>query len=174
MSNSDIRVVPGPANYFSHPGSLARLSDFFNADQLSRAVWVYGERALAGAEPFLPAAFHLPEAKKIRFTGHCSERDVAGLVQASGDDRAVVIGVGGGALLDSAKVLARRLGVPLVAIPTIAATCAAWTPLSVWYSDAGQALNFEIFDDANFLVLVEPRIILNAPGSTCWRALATP
>lgn len=110
MSNSDIRVVPGPANYFSHPGSLERLSDFFNADQLSRAVWVYGERALAGAEPFLPAAFHLPEAKKIRFTGHCSERDVAGLVQASGDDRAVVIGVGGGALLDSAKVLARRLG----------------------------------------------------------------
>ncbi len=85
MSNSDIRVVPGPANYFSHPGSLERLSDFFNADQLSRAVWVYGERALAGAEPFLPAAFHLPEAKKIRFTGHCSERDVAGLVQASGD-----------------------------------------------------------------------------------------
>lgn len=164
MSNSDIRVVPGPANYFSHPGSLERLSDFFSADQLSRAVWVYGERALAGAEPFLPAAFHLPEAKKIRFTGHCSERDVAELVQASGDDRAVVIGVGGGALLDSAKVLARRLGVPLVAIPTIAATCAAWTPLSVWYSDAGQALNFEIFDDANFLVLVEPRIILNAPA----------
>ena len=77
MSNSDIRVVPGPANYFSHPGSLERLSDFFSADQLSRAVWVYGERALAGAEPFLPAAFHLPEAKKILFTGHCSERDVA-------------------------------------------------------------------------------------------------
>ena len=88
MSNSDIRVVPGPANYFSHPGSLERLSDFFSADQLSRAVWVYGERALAGAEPFLPAAFYLPEAKKIRFPGHCSERDVAALVQASGDDRA--------------------------------------------------------------------------------------
>lgn len=64
MSNSDIRVVPGPANYYSHPGSLERLSDFFSADQLSRAVWVYGERALAGAEPFLPAAFHLPEAKR--------------------------------------------------------------------------------------------------------------
>jgi uncharacterized oxidoreductase len=136
--------------------------DFFSADQLSRAVWVYGERASAGAEPFLPAAFHLPERKDPLYRPLQRTRR-GGLVQASGDDRAVVIGVGGGALLDTAKVLA-RLGVPLVAIPTIAATCAAWTPLSVWYNDAGQALNFEIFDDANFLVLVEPRIILNAPA----------
>ncbi|WP_016607594.1 oxidoreductase, partial [Yersinia pestis] len=75
----------------------------------------------------------------------------------------VVIGIGGGAVLDTAKVVARQLGVPLVAIPTIAATCAAWTPLSVWYNEAGQALNFEIFNDANHLVLVEPRIMLHAP-----------
>ncbi len=111
MSNSDIRVVPGPANYFSHPGSLERLSDFFLTPTSSRErCGSMASAPAAGAEPFLPAAFHLPEAKKIRFTGHCSERDVAGLVQASGDDRAVVIGVGGGALLDSAKVLARRPG----------------------------------------------------------------
>ena len=57
MSHSDIRVVPGPANYYSHPGSLARLQDFYSEEQLSRAVWVYGERAIAGAQAFLPAAF---------------------------------------------------------------------------------------------------------------------
>ena len=56
MSHSDIRVVPGPANYYSHPGSLARLQDFYSEEQLSRAVWVYGERAIAGAQAFLPAA----------------------------------------------------------------------------------------------------------------------
>ena len=48
MSNTDIRVVPGPANYYSHRGALARLDDFFTPEQLSRAVWIYGERALAG------------------------------------------------------------------------------------------------------------------------------
>ncbi|SUX86764.1 putative oxidoreductase [Citrobacter koseri] len=54
MSNTDIRVVTGPANYFSHTGSLSRLKDFFSAGQLSAAVWVYGERAIAAARP-LPA-----------------------------------------------------------------------------------------------------------------------
>ena len=164
MSNTDIRVVPGPANYFSHPGSLAHLNEFFTPEQLSRAVWIYGERAIEGARPFLPESFHAPGVKHLLFKGHCSERDVTDLVTASGNNDSVVIGVGGGALLDTAKAVARRLGVPVVAIPTIAATCAAWTPLSVWYNDAGQALQFEVFDDANFLVLVEPHIILKAPA----------
>ena len=163
MSNTDIRVVPGPANYYSHRGSLARLSDFYTPAQLSRAVWIYGERAIAAARPYLPESFAAPGAKQLLFTGHCSEHDVNDLVQRAGDDRSVVIGLGGGALLDTAKAVARRLGLPVVAIPTIAATCAAWTPLSVWYNDAGQALHFEIFNDANFLVLVEPQIILEAP-----------
>lgn len=163
MSNTDIRVVPGPANYYSHPGALARLHELYTPAQLSRAIWVYGERAIAAARPYLPEAFNAPGAKQVLFKGHCSESDVAQLAQEAGDDRAVVIGVGGGALLDTAKALARRLGLPVVAIPTIAATCAAWTPLSVWYNDAGQALHFEIFNDANHLVLVEPEIILRAP-----------
>ncbi len=163
MPHNPIRVVVGPANYFSHPGSLNRLHDFFTNEQLSRAVWIYGERAIAAAQAKLPPAFEQPGAKHILFRGHCSESNVQLLAAESGDDRSVVIGVGGGALLDTAKALARRLGLPFVAVPTIAATCAAWTPLSVWYNDAGQALHYEIFDDANFMLLVEPEIILKAP-----------
>ncbi|MFS2225693.1 oxidoreductase [Pantoea sp. B65] len=164
MSNTDIRVVPGPANYYSHPGAFARLNELYSDEALSRAVWVFGERAIAAATPFLPAAFNAPGAKHLLFKGHCSESDVAQLAADAGTDRAVVIGIGGGALLDSAKALARKLGVPVVAMPTIAATCAAWTPLSVWYNDAGQALGYEIFNDANHLVLVEPQILLEAPA----------
>lgn len=162
MPSTAIRVVTGPANYFSHPGSLSRLSEFYSEEQLQHAVWIYGERALAAARPYLPAAFTLPGAKHILFRGHCSESDVQQLVTEAGH-RQVVIGIGGGALLDTVKAVARRMKAPLVAIPTIAATCAAWTPLSVWYNDAGQALGYEIFNDANHLVLVEPEIILNAP-----------
>ncbi|GAB7262114.1 oxidoreductase [Dickeya ananatis] len=165
MSTTDIRVQVGPANYFSFPGAIDQLSEFYPHERLSRAFWIHGERALAAARPYLPAAFSAPTSRTACFSAHCSENEVARLTAAAGDDRTVVIGVGGGAVLDTAKVVARRLGLPLVAIPTIAATCAAWTPLSVWYNEAGQALRFEIFTDANHLVLVEPRILLAAPAA---------
>ncbi|CNJ45364.1 oxidoreductase [Yersinia aldovae] len=163
MSTNAIRVQVGPANYFSFPGAIDKLSEFYPQAVLENALWIYGERALAAAIDYLPAEFNRPQAVRASFSTHCSESTVADLVSAAGSDRQVVIGIGGGAVLDTAKVVARKLGLPVVAIPTIAATCAAWTPLSVWYNDAGQALNFEIFKDANHLVLAEPRIILRAP-----------
>ncbi|QLK63638.1 oxidoreductase (plasmid) [Enterobacteriaceae bacterium Kacie_13] len=163
MSDTDIRVVAGPANYFSFPGAIDRLRDFYTPEQLDKALWIYGERALVAAQDYLPEAFSASQAKRVLFRAHCSENEVQRIADIGGHDRQVVIGIGGGAVLDTAKVVARRLGLPVVAVPTIAATCAAWTPLSVWYNDEGQALRYEIFNDANHLVLVEPRIILAAP-----------
>ena len=92
MPHNPIRVVVGPANYFSHPGSFNHLHDFFTDEQLSRAVWIYGKRAIAAAQTKLPPAFGLPGAKHILFRGHCSESDVQQLAAESGDDRSVVIG----------------------------------------------------------------------------------
>lgn len=163
MDSSAIQVVTGPANFYSHRGALQRLDDFYNQHQLSHAVWVFGERAIAAARSSLPNSFTLSGARHLLFTGHCTDPNIAALAAQAGNDRQVVIGVGGGALLDTAKALARRLNLPCVTVPTIAATCAAWTPLSVWYSPEGQATHYEIFDDANHLVLVEPEILLKAP-----------
>lgn len=59
MPHNPIRVVVGPANYFSHPGSFNHLHDFFTDEQLSRAVWIYGKRAIAAAQTKLPPAFGL-------------------------------------------------------------------------------------------------------------------
>ena len=48
-----------------------------------------------------------------------------------------VVGVGGGKVMDSAKLVAQRLGIPAFMIPTSAATCAAFTPLSNVYNENG-------------------------------------
>lgn len=164
MSENAIQVVPGPANYYSHSGAIARLGNYYSDEQLTHAIWVGGKRALDAAAAWLSPWINRPGAITDRFRGHCSEQEIARLAMLAGSDRQVVIGVGGGTVLDSAKALANHLQLPFVAIPTIAATCAAWTPLSVWYNEAGQALRFEIFPRANHLLLVEPDIILQAPA----------
>lgn len=155
-----LRIQVGPANAYTHTGSLERFQDFFSPADRASALWIGGRRATAAAEPFLPREFHDAERKAVVW-GHCSESLVSRLAAQVGSGP--VVGIGGGSALDTAKAVAARTGRPFVAIPTIAATCAAWTPLSVWYNDQGQALKFEIFPQANFLVLVEPRILAAAP-----------
>ena len=163
MSLDTIRVQPGAANYFSYEGALEQIERFHPAAMLKRVLWIVGPRALAAAKPYLPALYADPRSIHAVFSGHCSESTVAGYVR-EGLAADLVIGVGGGSALDTAKAVAHRLGKPFIAIPTIAATCAAWTPLSVWYDDEGRALRFELFPSASQLVLVEPRILLAAPA----------
>ena len=163
MVQDPIRTQVGPANYYAHPGAIDRLTTFFGHDELKQAFWLHGQKALAAAGPYLPEAFHSPNAIHATFSGHLSEQSLAQLLVQAGETRRLVIGLGGGAVLDTAKVLARRLQVPFVAIPTIAATCAAWTPLSVWYNAQGEAQHIEYFSDANYLLLLEPALLLGAP-----------
>lgn len=52
----------------------------------------------------------------------------------------VVIGVGGGNVMDAAKYCAVLSGKPIINIPTSSATCAAYTPLSVCYTQEGSTV----------------------------------
>ncbi|MGC9503746.1 iron-containing alcohol dehydrogenase family protein [Baaleninema sp.] len=68
----------------------------------------------------------------------CDETGLAAMEEAvRSHDADVVVGVGGGKALDAAKLLAHRSQLPIVTIPTSAATCAAWTGLSNVYTCEG-------------------------------------
>lgn len=102
--------------------------------------------------------------KTLWYGGECSETNISKLVEeVNGSGAEAIIGVGGGKALDTAKVVAYRAGLPVITIPTIASTCAAWTPISIMYTDYGQFVNI-CYQSANpTLVLVEPQIIAEAP-----------
>jgi len=76
-------------------------------------------------------------AEFYTYKGLCTDEGVDGMTERFAPDRDAVIGVGGGTIMDTAKYLAIKMGVPVINIPTSSATCAAYTPLSVCYKPDG-------------------------------------
>lgn len=83
--------------------------------------------------------------------------------QVIANDCNVLVGVGGGRILDLAKAAADRLKIPVVTIPTSAATCAAFSPLSVIYTPEGRSDDYLNFDNEVDAVLVDEDIMLTQP-----------
>lgn len=152
---SPSRYVQGPgvlrelphyvARYGTHAlvvtsrGSLARLGDRFTS-------WA---REVAFT-PFL-------------FSGESTlddiDRGLAAVREASAD---VVIGIGGGKVLDTAKAVGHRAGTPWIVAPTIASTDAPCSSLSVVYNENGELLEYLFLEKSPDLVLVDSEVIVTA------------
>ena len=104
---------------------------------------------------------------KASYAPDCSESSLGILRdRATIHEADVIIGIGGGKALDTAKLLAHQLEIPVVTIPTSAATCAAWTALSNVYSDEGAFLYDVALDSCPDLLILDYDLIQTAPQST--------
>lgn len=75
----------------------------------------------------------------------------------------IIIGVGGGRVLDTVKAAGERSDLSVVTIPTIGATCAAWSALTVLYDDTGKETGYRILETSPKLILADTKIIAEAP-----------
>lgn len=159
------RVFISPSKYVQGAGELDRLGEYTK---------VYGKKALviisAGGkkrfgervEASLAAAG--VECAFDEFNGECSQAEIDRLVEVlKGTGSDVVLGVGGGKIFDTAKAVAAAVDVPVVVVPTIAATDAPCSALSVIYTDEGQFKEYQFFKQNPNLVLMDTEVIAESP-----------
>lgn len=98
------------------------------------------------------------------FGGECCEDELGGLSAAVARTRAdVLVGVGGGKTIDTAKIAADRAGMPVIVVPTIASTDAPTSGCAVIYTADGVFVSvcYQRMNPA--AVLVDLGVIAAAP-----------
>ena len=98
------------------------------------------------------------------FRGECCEAEITrvlGAIAEAGGD--VLVGMGGGKTIDTAKIAADRAGIPVIVVPTIASTDAPCSGCAVMYSQDG-TYESTYYQKANpAAVLVDVDVIAAAP-----------
>ncbi|MHC1770659.1 MAG: glycerol dehydrogenase [Flexilinea sp.] len=165
--------VPAPA--IRAWGSPGRYIQGLNVlDQLETYTSVYGNRVAAVIDQFfftgltkkLTEDFAKTDSviTTIIFNSEVTEKQIE---ETTGSLRPfapnVIVGIGGGKTLDTAKAVADNFKVPVVIAPTSASTDAPTSALSVIYKENGEHSHARPYIKNPDLVLMDSKIIANAP-----------
>jgi glycerol dehydrogenase len=99
-----------------------------------------------------------------RFGGECCDEEIARLAAIARDRECdVVIGMGGGKVIDAAKAVGNDVGARVAIVPTIASTDAPTSAVSVIYTTEGAFSRYSFFPRNPDLVLIDTCVIAQAP-----------
>ncbi len=152
-----------PGKYIQGVGALAELPALIKR---------FGDQGLILASPtackeILPSSDLDLEAHALpveRFGGECCERELARVAEILREKKIeVLVGMGGGKTIDTAKIAADRANMPVLVVPTIASTDAPCSGCAVVYSEQG-VFETVLYQKSNpAAVLVDTDIIAKAP-----------
>lgn len=101
----------------------------------------------------------------VKFGGECCDEEIDRFEKVVRDTgMKAVMGVGGGKTLDTAKVVANRLSIPLISSPTSAATDAPCSGQAVIYTKEGAFDRYIFFDKNPDMVYLDTQVVANGPA----------
>jgi glycerol dehydrogenase len=153
-----------PGKYIQGAGALG---------ELPTLIKLFGRQGLILASPtaykkILPDSgmvdLHGHALPAERFAGECCEKEISRLTAIIHEKNVdVLVGMGGGKTIDTAKIAADRANIPVLVVPTIASTDAPCSGCAVLYSEQGvfESVYYQKSNPA--AVLVDTEIIAKAP-----------
>lgn len=161
----DFAYKLGVGRYVQERGAMRHLPDEIKRLG-TRAYILCGEKSWQAAGGAVLSALEQGAVPFVRkaYIGPCCEQEaqrMADDARAQGLD--VIVGVGGGRIMDLAKLVADIAGLPVVNVPTCCATCAAYTPLSVVYTPEGACLGSTYFRNSVNCVLCDDDVLAAQP-----------
>lgn len=159
------RGYGGPMRYVQGPGVLGDIGDY--ASGLARSALVVMDSFVEqGFGPQVTAALSSAGIAVAlhRFGGENTDTEVARCAATARDEKTgLIIGIGGGKAIDTAKLAARDVGTCVMTVPTIASTDGPTSAISVMYTADGIYDRVERCPRHPDVVLVDSDIIAKAP-----------
>lgn len=156
----------GCGRYVQEEGAAARLPEEIRRLHGTHPFIIGGKTAFSLALPVVEKALREAEMPYSvnGYPGFCCVETCEELMATEAFAKAdVVVGIGGGNVCDAAKYMGVKSDMPVILIPTSAATCACFTPLSVTYTkDFRRAGSYHHDREANG-VLVDMNFMCRQP-----------
>ena len=158
-------VLIAPRKYVQGRGVLAEAGAYVRLlGKKPLVLWDACVKQLVGATLLASLKEAGLEAVEVLFEGESSKAEVARITQIARQVGAdVVIGVGGGKTLDTAKAVAVASGAKTVTCPTIASNDSPTSAATVWYDAEGNCCGWDCWPFNPDIVLVDSQVIANGP-----------
>jgi uncharacterized oxidoreductase len=161
----DIIVRGAPAEYVCKIGVLGELEEKLNVRGIKKVLLLTGKKSWEAIRFYFPNVKDIVVAHEF-YNGECSLTEITRVSTLAKTLKVdAIVGVGGGKVLDVVKAAACASSTKSILIPTLASNCAPWTPLSVIYTEEGVMTHYDVFPASVDLLLVEPRVLIEAPVS---------
>lgn len=160
-----VKVMRIPSRYVQGRDALLHMKE--QTSMLGDSYYIISNKsALNEAKEKIEKSFKGSSCKLVfeLFSGQCSMDEINRIREIVRKNNSnVIVGLGGGRSIDTAKAVAYFENLPVVIIPTIASTDAPCTALSVIYSNEGDFGKYIYFPKSPDVVIVDTEIIAKAP-----------